>query len=162
MLRRIKNPLILLLIFISCAPPKYQVVNDSTYYDTNDARNPRKTVLLSIKQFTDSEDLINLIKKRDWLTIEKRLREQNRPALFIKSIRHLIEKKYAESYKLLNALPEDAYACQVLLLKIDCLYELKSDTTSFRNQYQKVYDCTPDPKVKSIVKDHYRFVKYGL
>jgi predicted negative regulator of RcsB-dependent stress response len=127
------------------------------------ATDVQKLIFLDEEKVSDSDKLFKLMNKGKWAQFDKTLKTITDPdtRLFLQAVRLLQEQQYSASLQLLERLPETSFDCQVMMLKTDCLYELKTKSVDFRSRYQHVFDCTKSDTVKPIVKTRYRLVNYG-
>jgi hypothetical protein len=153
-----------LLTFTSCAHTYYFVATETTFEQLRKEEEHKKIIYLTSEFDTLPKiDLMaRLINKKKWIELSQvaRYLSSDRQR-FLTSIKHMIEKDYAASYRLLSSLDENSYDCQVKLLKIDCLYELRVDSVKFRSAYQNALNCTQSEVIKSVINTHYRFSRYG-
>ncbi len=147
-----------LILFYGCAPSPYKIIGDAEY-----ANNGFKYILLSDRYTNRAGAMLDLINESNWAGFDRELRyiTDVKVKNFLIAVRLLKENKAAEAHSLLARLNEAEFDCQVKMLKIDCLSNLKVDSVDFRKKYQEAFDCTTDPTVKIISKTHYRFHQYG-
>jgi hypothetical protein len=156
--------IIVLLFLSSCAPSVYYVTTDSTFEQVNSQPYKRKLIYLDqeMANLNKLDSIAVLINKKRWKKLDQNistLSDENQQ--FLISIKQLIEKEFSNSYRTLNSLEDGANQCQVKLLKIDCLYELGTNSVNFKSDYQQAMDCTQSEIIKSIINTRYRFLRYG-
>jgi hypothetical protein len=150
-------------LLYGCTAPPYLVVNEKSFARASNAPDMKKLIWISDDQVPNNEQLIFLLNKRKWLEFDEKLKlvQDADTRNFLQSIRLLLQEKYLPSFYLLNSMPETAFDCQALMLKTDCLHELRADSVNYHSQYQKAVDCTQHQQIKSIAKTRYRFFNYG-
>jgi hypothetical protein len=141
----------------------YQAVNDQSFEQASRQAEMKKFIFIGNNNFHDSENLIWLINKRKWAKFDAMLMSLSDSAdyNFLKSIKLLLNEQYQYSYQTLNKLPDNAFDCQVKILKTDCLKELGVNSIDYHKEYQGALDCSPNDRIKFIAKTRYRFFKYG-
>jgi hypothetical protein len=152
-----------LFILFACAPPVFQAVDSSTLND-NLQTSTIRSIYLDDNQFSDAAELVSMINKGKWPDFTRRIpdRADENGKLFLRAIPYLYQEKYEEALSVLSQLPDDAFHCQALVLKTDCLYLLKRTSVQFRDNYQSAWDCSTHPQVKSIIKARFRLINYGI
>ncbi len=155
---------IFLLILTSCTPSIYHVATDCTFEQISSQANKRKLIYLdqSMAPVSKLDSLATIINKKRWKRLDESIQTlSNEDQQFLVSIKYLIREEFLTSYKTLDSLNEEAYGCQVNLLKTDCLYELAVDSVNFKSNYQDAMNCTQSETIKSIINTRYRFLRYG-
>jgi len=155
---------ILLFLLTSCTPSIYHVATDSTFEQVSSQPSKCKMIYLDQRIETDSklDSIANIINKKKWNRLDASIRTlSKKDQQFLISIKHLISEDFLTSYKTLDSLNDEAYGCQVNILKTDCLYELSVDSVNFKSNYQDAMNCTQSEKIKSIINTRYRFLRYG-
>jgi hypothetical protein len=137
------------LILYGCAPSPYKIIGDA-----ENANNGFKYILLSDRYTNRAGVMLDLINESNWARFDEELKYVTDVKVknFLTAIRLLKENKAAEAHHLLARLDEAEFDCQVKVLKVDCLSNLKVDSVDFRKKYQEAFDCTTDPTVKIISK----------
>jgi len=145
----------------SCVPSSiYYVVNDQLQL-SNSPR--RKVFVLKEQYFQDASNYVEMLNGRKWIQFDQKVKtlSDERARSFLRGLRLLVDREYYPAFRMVNAYPDADFDCQMGILKADCLHELKSDSISFRKKYQAAFDCSPDPKIKSIAEFRFRAIKYG-
>lgn len=148
----------------SCTPSLYYVTTDSTYEELEDEKYKKKLIYLGqdIANLNRLDSLADVINDRKWRQFDEKIKFLSaEDQQFLISIKHLLRDDFFTSYELLDSLPDDAYNCQVMLLKTDCLYEIGSDSVNYTSNYQNAMNCSQNQIIKSIIKTRYRFLRYG-
>jgi hypothetical protein len=151
------------VLMIGCAPPMYNVT-DHAYVETTSGSYGRKDILITEDQIANAPLYVGWIQNQNWTVFDAQVEGMTdfSDKNFLKAARLMSAEKYAEAYRTLQLLKDTEYDCQVKILKADCLYELKSDTTNFLKRYQEAMDCSSNAQVKSIAQIRFRFIKYGI
>jgi hypothetical protein len=161
---KMRTVIILTIFFSSCAPSLYYVTTDTTYEQID--RQPYKRKLVYLDQemaaLSQLDNLTTLMNKKRWKKFEENIKNlSHEDQQFLKSVKHLIRDEFLISYQILDSLPDQAYDCQVMVLKTDCLYELNADSVNYKANYQNAMNCTQKEIIKSIINTRYRFLRYG-
>lgn len=156
--------IIILLFLTSCGPSLYYVTTNTTFDEVNN--QPYKKKLIYLDQGMGTMDKLDsiatAINKKKWKRLDESIRMlPNEDRQFLTSIKHLVNEEFLASYDILNSLDDEAYECQVKILKTDCLYELGVDSVNFKSNYQGAMNCTQTEIIKSIINTRYRFLRYG-
>ena len=148
-----------------CVSSNYLVTTPSSYENAGQLNPPKKIIILNDEMLDGalSNEFVKLFNKRAWKLLESRITDLPEPQArhFITALTQLIQGDYPTAYQSLSSLPEQAFDCQVQILKADCQYEMRSQTASdLQRYYQQASDCAENSIVQSIANTRYRFVKY--
>lgn len=153
----------LLATLSSCAPSIYEVTTDTTIERVQNQRIKKKIIYLNEEKgsTTNLDEIAKNINDKVWWQLEKNILSlSSTDQAFFTALRHLIQKKYETSYRILTSIDESLYDCQVAVLQTDCLYELKVDSVDFQKRYQEAMNCATHPLTKQLIKTRYRFLRY--
>ena len=164
--RSIVIKLYLLALGLSgCTSSSYLVATPSSYENAEQLKPSKKIIILSdeILEGDPSNEFVRLLNKRAWKPLETRIATlpESQARYFVRALTQLMQRDYSIAYQTLSGLPEQAFDCQVQILKADCQYEMRSQTASdIQRYYQRASDCAEDSIIQSIAHTRYRFVKY--
>ena len=153
--------LVLTGLCAACVPPSaYHVITEKAYL--SDLPRQKKLFLVDARHLPDIK-LLNHLNRNEWESFDAKIGAvKDEPTrVLLRSVRLLKEKNYLASYQVMANYPDAWQDCQALMLKTDCLHELKVDSVDVRARYQQAFDCTSNQTVKSIAKTRFRFVNYG-
>lgn len=154
--------LILFTLLSACSPSIYYIACRDSLNEISKQPYARKVILIP-DNTPQCDKIAHLLNKKRWSSFEKEqkyIRNQTTNQ-FLLSVRYLLEKKYALCHEALNRIPDTSFDCQALVVKIDCYNALKIDSVDYNSLYQQALDCSNDPIIKEIIKNRYRFYKYG-
>lgn len=148
-----------------CASSNYLITTPSSYENAEQQSPPKKIIILNDEMLdgAPSNEFAKLLNKRAWKPLESRIADLSEPQThhFIRALTQLMQGDYPTAYQSLSSLPEQAFDCQVQILKADCQYEMRSQTANeLQRHYQRASDCAENQTVQSIANTRYRFVKY--
>lgn len=156
---------IILLSLAACTPSLYKVVNNQDYQTVEQQIQQKKMILINEELLDQAyaDSVLYMLNHRQWKQLNRKLTTLTDPYTkdFLLAIASMMQKEYDRAYQLLNHLPDEAFDCQVGILKADCLHELHVEGVNFLDRYQQALDCAANPKIKSIAKTRYRFIKYA-
>jgi hypothetical protein len=148
----------------SCSRNPYHVVS----VDSDNTRAAKaingKFIFLEKSYFENDVEVTRLVEVLNSKSLQFNLKNfafSGREKAFLKAIDHMKKSEYEQAVVFLQLLRDEDFGCQAGLLKIDCKKELNKASPTLDN-YQAIYDCCSNPEVKNIVKQRFRFHKYGL
>lgn len=152
---------ICLLCLVSCEVTQYMATSDQ--YKFNPSLE-NKIILIQEKDVPNATTVSLQLNRKMWTAVDKSVSQMVDPDArdFVLATKLMMQKQFIAAYQTINHVQSPKFACQVKIIKADCLYELKSDTVDFRVRYQQAYDCSSDPRIKFIAETRYRFVKYAM